>query len=131
MAVVTDPVADMFTRIRNAAMAKRGTVRVPLSRFKMEIAKLLHKQGYVRGFQLVSRGRELRLRLRYNEHGEPVIQGLRRVSRPGRRVYAGKRDVPRVVGGLGMAIISTSQGLMTDSEARRKGQGGEILGEVW
>lgn len=131
MAAISDPVADMFTRIRNAAMAKQTTVRVPVSRLKMAIAKLLHQQGYLRGFQLVGRGRELRLRLKYDEHGEPVITGLKRVSKPGRRVYAGTDEVPRVVGGLGIAVISTSQGIITDAEARRRGIGGEILGQIW
>lgn len=131
MAVVSDPIADMFTRIRNAAMTSHRNVRVPVSKLKMEIAKLLHREGYLRGFQLVGKGRELRVRLSFDDHGEPVIKGLRRTSTPGRRVYAGKGDLPRVMGGLGIVIISTSQGVMTDSEAWRKGIGGEVIGEVW
>lgn len=131
MAALTDPVADMFTRIRNAALAAHIEVAVPLSRLKMEIAKLLHQEGYLRGFQLVSKGLELRLRLSYDEHGEPIVKGLKRVSKPGRRVYVGKDELPRVLGGLGIAIISTAQGIMTDRAARRRGIGGEVIGEVW
>jgi len=131
MAALTDPVADMFTRIRNAALAAKISVPVPLSRLKMEIAKLLHQEGYLRGFQLVSRGLELRLRLSYDERGEPIIKGLKRVSKPGRRVYVGKDELPRVLGGLGIAIISTAQGIMTDRAARRRGIGGEVIGEIW
>lgn len=131
MTALSDPVADMFTRIRNAATVSHTNVRVPLSQLKMEIAKLLHRQGYLRGFQLVAQGRELRLRLSFDDHGEPIIKGLKRVSKPGRRVYVGKDEVPRVLGGLGIAIISTSQGIMTGREARRYGIGGEVIGEVW
>ena len=131
MAVVSDPVADMFTRIRNAALSSHTSVRVPVSKLKMEIAKLLHREGYLRGFQLVGKGRELRLRLTFDDHGEPVIRGLKRSSKPGKRTYAGKGDLPRALGGLGIVMISTSQGLMTDSEARRKRIGGEVIGEIW
>lgn len=131
MAAVTDPIADMLTRIRNAAKAKHTNVRVPVSRIKLEIAKILHEEGYIRGFQLVGKGRDLRIRLKYDEHREPTIRGLKRVSKPGRRVYAGKQDMPRVLGGLGIAIVSTSQGVMTAAEARKRGIGGEVLGYVW
>ena len=92
---------------------------------------LLHSEGFVRGFQLVGKGKTLRIRLKYNAHREPVIQGLKRISKPSRRVYCGKRDIPRVLGGLGVAIVSTSQGLMTGHEASRRGVGGEVLGYVW
>ena len=131
MAAVTDPIADMLTRIRNAAEAKHTNVRVPVSKIKLEIAKILHEEGYIRGFQLVGKGRDLRIRLKYDEHREPIIQGLKRVSKPGRRVYAGTKEMPRVLGGLGIAIVSTSQGVMTAAEARRRGIGGEVLGYVW
>ncbi len=131
MAALTDPIADMLTRIRNAALAKHLDVDVHVSKLHMEICKILHREGYVRGYQLINRGRTIRIRLRYDEHREPVIRGLKRVSKPGRRVYAGKRDIPRVLGGLGVAIMSTSQGIMTDREARRKGIGGEVIGQVW
>lgn len=131
MAAVTDPIADMLTRIRNAASARHTNVRVPVSKMKLEICKILHEEGYIRGFQLVGKGNDLRIRLRYDEHRQPVVRGLKRVSKPGRRVYVGKSELPRVLGGLGIAIISTSQGLMTDREARKNGIGGEVVGYVW
>lgn len=131
MAALTDPIADMLTRIRNAALARHLDVDVPVSHLHMEICRILHREGYLRGYQLINKGRTIRLRLRYDEHREPVIRGLKRVSKPGRRVYAGKQELPRVLGGLGVAIVSTSQGVMTDREARRKGIGGEVIGEVW
>ncbi len=131
MAALTDPIADMLTRIRNAALARHLDVDVPVSKLHMEICKILHREGYIRGYQLINKGRTIRLRLRYDEHRQPVIRGLKRVSKPGRRVYAGKDQLPRVLGGLGVAIVSTSQGVMTDREARRKGIGGEVIGEVW
>ena len=131
MAALTDPIADMLTRIRNAALAKHLDVDVPVSKLHMEICKILHREGYIRGYQLINKGRTIRIRLRYDEHREPVLRGLKRVSKPGRRVYAGKSNLPRVLGGLGVAIVSTSQGVMTDREARRKGIGGEVIGEVW
>jgi small subunit ribosomal protein S8 len=131
MAAVSDPIADMLTRIRNAAKAKHTNVRVPVSKIKLEIAKILHEEGYIRGFQLVGQGRDVRIRLKYDEHREPIIKGLKRVSKPGRRVYAGKEELPRVLGGLGVAILSTSEGVMSAKEARRRGIGGEVLGNVW
>jgi len=131
MAAVSDPIADMLTRIRNAAKAKHTNVRVPVSKIKLEIAKILHEEGYIRGFQLVGQGRDVRIRLKYDEHREPIIKGLKRVSKPGRRVFAGKEDLPRVLGGLGVAIVSTSQGVMSSREARRRGIGGEVIGFVW
>ncbi len=131
MAVLTDPIADMLTRVRNAAIAKHLDVDVPVSKMHLEIAKILHREGYIRGYQLINRGRTVRIRLRYDEHREPVVQGLKRVSKPGRRVYRGKDDLPKVLGGLGVAIISTSQGVMTDREARKRGIGGEVVGEIW
>ena len=131
MAVLTDPIADMLTRIRNAATAKHLDVDVPVSKLHMEIAKILHREGYVRGYQLINRGQTVRIRLRYDAHREPVLRGIKRVSKPGRRVYAGRDRLPRVLGGLGVAIVSTSQGVMTDRDARRRGVGGEVIGEVW
>jgi small subunit ribosomal protein S8 len=131
MAAVSDPIADMLTRIRNAAKAKHTNVRVPVSKMKLEIAKILHEEGYIRGFQLVGQGRDVRIRLKYDEHREPIIQGLKRVSKPGRRVYAGKDEMPRVLGGLGVAIVSTSQGVMSAKEARKRAIGGEVIGFVW
>jgi small subunit ribosomal protein S8 len=131
MAAISDPIADMMTRIRNAAQAKHTNVRVPVSKVKLEIAKILHEQGYIRGFQLVGKGRDVRIRLKYDAHREPVVRGIKRVSKPGRRVYVGKDGLPRVLGGLGVAIISTSEGIMTDREARHRGVGGEVVGYVW
>ncbi len=129
--VLTDPIADMLTRIRNAAQARHANVKVPVSKMKREIAKILHEEGYIRGFQLVGKGQMLRIRLKYDPNREPVLQGLKRVSKPGRRVYAGKEELPRVLGGLGIAIISTSQGVMTAREARKRGIGGEVIGYIW
>ena len=128
---VTDPIADMLTRIRNAAMAKHVDVNIPVSKMKMEIASILHREGYIRGFQLVDRGRILRIRLKYDANRRPVINGLKRVSKPGRRVYAGHEDMPRVLGGMGVAIVSTSKGIITGREAQREGVGGEVVGIVW
>lgn len=131
MAALTDPIADMLTRIRNGALARHLDVNVPVSKLHLEIAKILHREGYIRGYQLVNKGRTVRIRLRYDARKEPVIHGLRRVSKPGRRVYAGKDRLPRVLGGLGVAIVSTSQGVMTDREARSRRIGGEVIGQVW
>ena len=131
MAAVSDPIADMLTRIRNAAQARHTNVRVPVSKMKLEIAKILHEEGYIRGFQLVGKGRDVRIRLKYDDHREPILQGLKRISKPGRRVYTGKAKLPRVFGGLGIAIVSTSQGVMTAREARKRGIGGEVLGHIW
>lgn len=131
MGVVTDGIADMLTRLRNAAEARHTSVDVPVSKIKRQIAKILHDEGYIRGFQLVDRGGSLRIRLRYNEYREPILHGLKRVSKPGRRVYVGKNDLPRVLGGLGIAIISTSSGVMTARDARRRGIGGEVIGYIW
>ena len=128
---VTDPIADMLTRIRNAAMARHVDVNVPVSKMKMEIASILHREGYIRGFQLVDRGRMLRIRLKYDANRRPVINGLKRVSKPGRRVYAGHENLPRVLGGMGIAIISTSKGIITGREAQHEGVGGEVVGIVW
>lgn len=131
MGVVTDGIADMLTRIRNAVQAQHTSVDVPVSNIKRQIAKILHDEGYIRGFQLVDRGTSLRIRLKYNEHREPVIHGLKRISKPGRRVYVGKDELPRVLGGMGIAIISTSRGVMTARDARKRGVGGEVIGYVW
>jgi small subunit ribosomal protein S8 len=131
MGVVTDGVADMLTRIRNAAEARHKSVDVPLSKMKRQIARILHSEGYVRGFQLVGRGRSLRIRLKYTDRQEPVLHGLKSVSTPGRRVYARSQDLPRVLGGMGIAIISTSSGVMTARDARKRGVGGEVIGYIW
>jgi len=129
--MLTDPIADMLTRIRNANAVGHANVEMPASRLKLEIAKLLHSEGFVRGFQLVCKGRTLRIRLKYSAQREPVLRGLKRVSKPSQRVYRRKTDIPRVLGGLGVAVLSTSQGLMTGHEAQRRGVGGEVLGYIW
>ena len=131
MGVVTDPITDMLNRIRNAYNGRHTSADVPKSKMKMEIAKILHKEGYLRGFQLVNQGRDLRMRLKYDEFSQPVIAGSRRVSKPGRRVYSNLHELPRVLQGIGIAIVSTSNGVMTAGEARERGIGGEVVCEIW
>ena len=136
---MTDPIADMLTRIRNAVHGRHQRVDVPSSRFKAEIAKILEREGYISGFKLLDTeptdgtpGRPMiRLFLKYGPKGEKVISGLERVSRPGRRVYLGRDDVPRVMGGLGTAILTTSHGVMTGKDAVKAGVGGEVLCNIW
>ena len=132
VAVYTDPIADMLTRIRNANQALHPEASMPSSRMKEQIARILAEEGYVDSYAVEDArvGRELKVRLRYVDR-DPVLKGIRRVSKPGRRVYEGARDIGRVRGGLGIAIVSTSDGLMTDREARRRNVGGEIICEVW
>lgn len=131
---VTDPIADMLTRIRNAHMARHRAVEVPASKTKTEIARVLKEEGYIADIEQVS-GEEsapaqLRLTLKY-AHNKGVITGIKRISRPGLRVYVGKNDIPKVLGGLGIAIMSTPKGIMTDRAARKDGVGGEVLCYVW
>ena len=133
---MTDPIADMLTRIRNAVSAKHTRVDMPASRLKAEIARILQDEGYIQGFKLleevaVAGTRTLRLFLKYGPHGERVITGVERISRPGRRVYFGKEDVPDVLGGLGTSILTTSRGVMTGRAAVKAGVGGEVLCNVW
>jgi len=130
---VTDQIADMLTRIRNANLARQEHVLIPASRLKLEIAKVLKGQGYIQKYDLVDDKRQgqLRIHLRYTSGREPVIVGLRRISKPGVRVYADADHLPRVMGGLGIAVLSTSQGVLTDREARRRRVGGEVLCYVW
>ena len=129
---ITDPIADMLTRIRNANTAKHATVDVPASNMKKSIAQILLVEGYIKNFQLIDDGTQgvIRITLKYNGT-EKVISGLRRVSKPGLRVYAGADELPRVLRGLGIAIISTSKGVMTDKAARAQHIGGEVLAFVW
>lgn len=131
--MLTDPIADMLTRIRNANLALHDTVEMPGSRLKADIARVLEEQGYIAGYETSSEGTRstLVVKLKYNEDRRRVITGLDRVSKPGRRVYADKDSLPKVLGGMGVAIISTSQGLLTGHEARRRGVGGEVLCTVW
>lgn len=129
----TDPIADMLTRIRNANMALFPEVSMPASKLKEEIAKILAAEGFVDSYRVEAArvGSTLTLRLRYGEQRSRVLKGIKRISKPGNRVYRGADAIPRVLGGIGVAIVSTSQGLLTDREARRRRVGGEVLCEVW
>jgi small subunit ribosomal protein S8 len=131
--MVTDPIADMLTRIRNAVAVGHERVAMPASKLKVNIAQILVDEGFIDRFEISEDGHrnQLELVLRYVERRRPVIEGLKRVSRPGHRVYAGAQELPRVQGGLGVAVVSTSQGLMPDREARKRRLGGEIVCEVW
>ena len=130
---ITDPIADMLTRIRNAGSARHDTVDVPSSKMKKAIAEILLEEGYIKSFQLIDDGTQgvIRITLKYLPGKEKAIQGLRRVSKPGLRVYAGADELPRVLKGLGIAIVSTSKGVMTDKKARELNIGGEVLAFVW
>ena len=130
---ITDTIADILTRIRNASSARHATVDVPASNVKKAITQILLDEGYIKGFQVIEDGKQgvIRITLKYTDNRSPVITGLRRVSKPGLRVYANKEELPKVLGGLGTAIISTNQGVITDKEARRLGVGGEVLAFVW
>jgi small subunit ribosomal protein S8 len=130
---MTDPIADMLTRIRNAYRAKHTDVDVPASRIKREIAKLLVEEGYIKGVQYKEDGKQgvMRLYLKYDKNDQPVIKGIQRLSKPGRRVYKGVKDMPKVLNGLGIALVSTSHGVMVDRECRKRNIGGEVLCYVW
>jgi len=130
---MTDPVADFLTRIRNGLHADRDDVEMPASNLKAEIARILQEQGYIEGFEVQPGrvGRVLSVRLKYTEDRKPVIQGLQRVSKPGRREYVEAGSIPKVQGGMGTTIVSTSQGVMTGHDARRAGVGGELVARVW
>lgn len=129
----TDPIADMLTRVRNASQAKHPSVEVPFSKMKLALAKIMEQEGYISGHDVREDGlhKHLRLQLKYDNERQPVVNGLRRVSRPGLRVYAGIDDIPRVLGGMGTVVISTNRGIMTGREARRRHLGGELLAEIW
>ncbi len=131
--MMTDPIADMLTRIRNALSIKNEKVDIPSSRIKIEIAKILKEEGFIKSYKIIKDKRQgvLRLSPKYGPDGKPIISGLMRVSKPGRRVYVGKDEIPRVMGGVGIAIITTSQGILTDKECRQKGIGGEVLCYIW
>ena len=130
---ITDPIADMLTRIRNAGAARHATVEVPASSMKKAIAQILLDEGYIKAFEIVENGTQgtIKITLKYTANKEKAISGLRRVSKPGLRVYAGTDELPRVLRGLGIAIISTSKGVMTDKKAREAHVGGEVLAFVW
>ena len=130
---ITDPIADMLTRIRNAGAARHATVEVPASSMKKAIAQILLDEGYIKAFEVVENGTQgtIKITLKYSANKEKAISGLRRVSKPGLRVYAGADELPRVLKGLGIAIISTSKGIMTDKKARELHVGGEVLAFIW
>jgi small subunit ribosomal protein S8 len=130
---MTDPVADMLTRVRNASGAKFAKVDIPSSKLKVQIARILKDEGYIKNFKVIKDNRQgiLRIYLRYDDKNRGVIQWLVRVSRPSRRVYAGSDDIPKILNGLGISVLSTSKGILTDREARKQGVGGEIMCSVW
>lgn len=130
---MTDPIADMLTRIRNALKASHETVDIPNSKLKMEIAKVLKSEGYIRNIKIISDGRHrlIRIFLKYDEEGVPVIGGVKRLSKPSCRIYSGYDDIPKILNGYGINIVSTSKGLMADRQARKMRVGGEILCSVW
>ena len=130
---MTDPIADMLTRIRNANVVKHETVDVPASNMKKELARILLEEGFIRGYDVIEDGKQgiIRIQLKYGQTGERVISGLKRISKPGMRVYADKHEVPRVLNGLGISIISTSKGILTDKQSRKENVGGEVICYVW
>jgi small subunit ribosomal protein S8 len=131
--VMTDPIADMLTRIRNATMSHKDDVLIPSSTVKERIAEILTREGYVASTDVEGEGKDrtITIRLKYGPNREKTITGLKRVSKPGRRVYAGRDDIPRVLGGLGIAILSTSRGFLTDRQAKKLGVGGEVIAYIW
>lgn len=131
--VMTDPIADMLTRIRNANNAKHDSLDVPASNMKKSVANILLQEGYIKGFDVIEDGKQgiMRVQLKYGVNGEKVITGIKRISKPGLRVYAKRNEIPRVLGGLGIAVISTSKGIITDKEARKNNVGGEVICYVW
>jgi small subunit ribosomal protein S8 len=130
---MTDPISDLLTRVRNATMVRHDRADIPASKIKLEIAKILKQEGFIRTFKLLEEGPQglIRIYLKYADDGEPAIHGLRRISKPGRRVYRSVNDLPKVRNGLGVAVISTNRGVLTDEQARRLQVGGEVLCELW
>ena len=130
---ITDPIADMLTRIRNANTAKHETVEIPASNMKMQIAQILADEGYIKSCNIVDDGKQgvIKVVLKYGPNKSSVLRGVKRVSKPGLRIYVGKDEIPKVMRGLGVAIVSTSQGVMTDRAARKLGVGGEVLAFIW
>ena len=131
--VMTDPIADMLTRIRNGNHAKHESIDIPASNIKKELANILLEEGYIKGFDVIDDGKQgiIRVELKYTEENERVITGIKRISKPGLRVYVNKEEIPRVLGGLGIAVVSTSRGILTDKNARKQGVGGEVICYVW
>ncbi|MGK2856446.1 MAG: 30S ribosomal protein S8 [Thermoanaerobaculia bacterium] len=130
---MTDPIADMLSRIRNAIQSRHDRVDVPASKLKVEIARILKEQGFISNYKKIDEGLQgtIRISLKYAPDGEPVIHGIERISRPGRRVYRAKTEIPRPLGGLGLSIVSTSRGVLSGDEAAKTGIGGEVLCQVW
>ena len=130
---ITDPIADMLTRIRNANTARKQTVDIPASKMKKSIAQILLDQGYIKAFEEIEDEKQgiIRVTIKYDENGKRVISGLKRISKPGLRVYVNKEELPQVLNGLGIALISTSKGIKTDKEAREAGLGGEVIAYIW
>ncbi|ACL68892.1 30S ribosomal protein S8 [Halothermothrix orenii] len=130
---ITDPIADMLTRIRNANDTNKDVVNIPASNMKISIARILKEEGYIKDYKVIEKKPQnaLRIYLKYSKNGEKVISGLKRISKPGLRVYVKKDEVPKVLGGLGIAVLSTSRGILTDKQARQEGIGGEVLCYVW
>lgn len=131
--MMTDPIADMLTRIRNANMVRHSTVQIPASNLKRSIAQILKDEGFIKDFEVIKDQKQgiIRIQLKYGHNNQRIITGLKRISKPGLRVYAKKDELPKVLGGLGIAIISTSQGVMSDREARKSGYGGEVVCYIW
>ena len=130
---MTDPIADMLTRIRNANVVKHETVDVPASNMKKELSRILLEEGFIRGYDVIEDGKQgiIRIQLKYGQSGERVISGLKRISKPGMRVYAAKDEIPKVLNGLGISVISTSKGVLPDKQARKENVGGEVICYVW
>jgi small subunit ribosomal protein S8 len=131
---MTDPIADMLTRIRNGITSHHDRIELPTSKLKVEIARILKSEGFIRNYTVVDKEASqatLRIDLKYSQDGEPVIHGIERISRPGRRVYRNKQEIPRVLGGLGLAIVSTSKGVLSGQDAVKSGVGGEVLCQIW
>ncbi len=131
--MMTDPIADMLTRIRNGNNAKHDSVDVPASKIKKEIAKILLNEGFIKGFDVIEDGKQgiMRIDLKYGQNNEKVISGIKRISKPGLKVYVKNNEIPKVLGGLGIAVLSTSKGMMTDKSARNENVGGEVICYVW
>ncbi|NLI29628.1 MAG: 30S ribosomal protein S8 [Nitrospiraceae bacterium] len=131
--MMTDPIADMLTRIRNGVRIKAEKVDIPASRMKVEIAKILKEEGFIKSYKIIKDKKQgiLRVALKYAVDNEPLITGLKRVSKPGRRVYVGKENIPSVIGGVGVAVLTTPKGILTDKSCRREGVGGEVLCYIW
>ena len=130
---MTDPIADMLTRVRNASSVHHDTVDVPASNIKRELARILLEEGYIKGYDVIEDGKQglIRIQLKYGKTGEKVITGIKKISKPGMRVYADKTNVPKVLNGIGISVISTSKGILTDKQARELGVGGEVICYVW